>query len=944
MRFLIEYNDNVLDVTDDVLSKTFEYQDRVDEAFAIGSVQIKTSKIHHNIPPYSIMKSVDDSNNNDFYLCSSEVNKYLTNDKYVHNVTLLEPTAILECYIVGSKAFSVTGTNTYDYEKIMILCSLIKQKYGVTISYTSISEIFTEKHEFTFGPGATLFSVLTEIATKYNYRPKVSSLSKNRIHISFINLSQNEIYVIDNDKILNYTSVQSVDSYCKYLEAEMTNVIDRNSIIDIPNISARSEEVLLSDDTAVILLPTRVEKVLDFKVKKRGSIKGSFRYNLDVIPSVLAKIDALDITWKVTAEYLYIVKHLTMTLKEWVELDILPLEVNVNGVTVVYNMPEYIWNNYYSKYFDEEFYNNQVFTLRYEYDVNNGVDIVKGLGFYVNDNEHWSFAYEDIVKFPLIDWILEKEQWNLLPAAEQPKYAVYETGGNKIYNLNSEYKKDIWNQLLGNDVGNIFEEIKNISINETFYNCSFWLTISVSEAASKPSEYLYSVKYIAITNPTIVHEKKDEPVNEKVYKEISRSYDKTGNGIDYDLLVDSFEKTNSMLGKPEVTIEYDIGDIVEPYAGQKVIYNNVEYYIMSVVYKCTFARDYAELNLARTYYKVADSIGVKTQFNSVKNPLNNIIERPIFIKMSIPAAQFLVLPNVLNNLYFRFAFSTGVVLYKKCIFMNHDNTYHAYCETIDQYAFDKKVIGTSGKRECRDVSYCNEYNECYSMSVAIVYISHLTYEETLLIPEYSGSFKVFYKLDDVLLYKDAREKLTFTVLFEKNVVNNDGWEIPGYDNDKESDYDGTGSEEGTTTPEQPEGTDTPTNKMFYYSMGGLMFYKTPSSWLASYGEVYDLGEFTYQLDLQTLIQEADLSSYSEAVFGCVESTFSGQIPFGPNINLEMKGVAILKLTKSNYEEISIYFDPSAIETYQHSVEENIISMKFFVDLNYLEGAYVKNLT
>lgn len=941
MQFLIEYNNKTIDVTDGILSKTFEYQDRIDEAFATGSVQMKTNKINQNIPPYSIMKSIEDSNT-EYYLCSSDINKYLTNDKYVHNITLLEPTAILECFIVGSKAFSTTGTNTYDYNKIEILCRLMEQKYNVTLFLTSVIRNFIEEHDFSFAPGTTLFSALTEIATKYNYRPKVLSIDKSVITVTFINLESNEVYTIDDSKVLNYYASQNVDGYCKYLEGEMTNVIDRNCIVDIPNITARSEDVLLSDDTAIIMLPTRVEEIIDFNVRKKAVLTGSVRYNLDAIPEILEEVNKLDVVWSVESEYLYIVKHLTMTLKEWVELNVLPLEINFNGVSVVYNMPEYLWDNYYSKYFDDDFYKNQVFTLRYEYDVSNGVEIVKGLGFYINDNENWSMGFTGTMKLPLIQNLLEKEQWDLLPASEQPKYAVYDTGGNKIYNLNSEYKTDIWNQLIGKDVGNIFKEIDNIDYSEDFDNMSFWIRIKGSEEASSPGEYLYGVKYIAITNPSIVHEKKDTPSNEKVYKSISRSYDKSSSAIDYDLLIDSFEKTNSMLGRPEVTIEYDIGDMPEPYAGQKVIYNGLDFYIISVVYKYTFSKDYAELNLARTYYKIADAIGVKTQFNLVKNPLNQIIERPIFIKMKIPAAQYLVLPNVLNNLYFRFAFSSGKTVFKKCIFMTHNKTYHAYCETLDQYSFDKKVFGTKGKRECRDIAYCDEHNECESFSVSVVYISHLTYEETLLMPEYTGTYTVFYSENDILLYKDAREKLTFTIEFEKNVEVTDNWEIPDYDNDKETDYDGTGSNGSDSgTEEDPEG---PTNKMFYYSMGGLMFYSTPSSWLASYGDVYKMGDFTYELDLQVLIQQADLSEYSTAVFGCVESTFSGQIPFGPNINLEMKGVAILKLTKSNYEEISIYFDPSAIETYQHSVEENIISMKFFVDLNYLEGAYVKNLT
>ena len=131
-------------------------------------------------------------------------------------------------------------------------------------------------------------------------------------------------------------------------------------------------------------------------------------------------------------------------------------------------------------------------------------------------------------------------------------------------------------------------------------------------------------------------------------------------------------------------------------------------------------------------------------------------------------------------------------------------------------------------------------------------------------------------------------------------------------------------------------------KIFKYSMGGLMLYSTPNTWLVSHGNVYELNTFENELNLEELIQQTDLTNYPTAVFGVIEVTFSGQIPNGSKINLEMLGVALLKLTNNSGYESTIYFTPSEVQSYQHSIEEKITSIKFFVDLGYLEGAYAKN--
>jgi hypothetical protein len=272
------------------------------------------------------------------------------------------------------------------------------------------------------------------------------------------------------------------------------------------------------------------------------------------------------------------------------------------------------------------------------------------------------------------------------------------------------------------------------------------------------------VKYIPITNPIIINSKQDTPFNETQYKPLARSYDKSSNNIDYDLMMDSFDKTNNMLGRAEISIEYDLGDGEQFYAGQQVMYKYFGdiYYITSIIYKYTFSKDYALINLSKSYYKIADSIGVKTQFNAVKNPLDNVIERPIYFKLNATLYDYIASYN--NKLYFKFIFSSGQTLYKKCVLMSYNGAYHAYCETIDQYTFDKKSIIVSGNNnlECRDISYCDVNNECQSMKVSLVAVNEISYSGASNLPGYPGTLSAFTNEVEITLYKDAREKLTFT--------------------------------------------------------------------------------------------------------------------------------------------------------------------------------------
>lgn len=766
MNCKVLYKGDFVDVSDDLLSKTFEYQKRIDEAFATGKVQVKTNKITENIPPYSIMV-VNSNEVDNYYLCSSTATKYLTNDKWVHDIDLLEPTAILECFILGSKSFSSTGGSPYDYNKVNIISALMYQKYKVSVKWTGTIPDFDSKHDFIFGPGTTWFTALTEIGTKYNYRPRVNKLIYNQdgsmqLFIEFIDVSDENEYYIDNDRVLNVRYSQNSDNYCKLLEGEMTNVVDRSQTILIEPITPRSDTNCLDDDEAKIILPTRIESISNFKVRKEGKLYAKVKFTTDEMLAIIQRVEDKGLSWKHKIESTYFVEYITKTLSEWSELGILFAKQYITaGVSVSLDLPGILWDDYLKDYLPESFYTDQVWTLRLvDYNSSTGDFDTLGTGFYVNDVDNWIW-HNGQIKFDLSHRILERKQWELLALADQPKYAVYDTGGTSIYNLNSSYRNDLWNTFIGNDIGNVIEEVsdKIFDIPNKYDNLEIYFKYTISDSGANPSEYSYSVEYIPIVNPLIIDSKIDTPFNEPFYKELARSYDKGSNFIDYDLLVDSMSKTNSMLGRNELYIEYDIGGIDAPEAGQKIILDE-EYYIMSAVFRHTFARDYVELNLSKSYHKIADAIGVKTQFESTKNPLTNIIERPIYINYD---GSNTCSSDIMKDLYFRFEFSSGQTLFKKAVFLNHNDVIHAYCEAIDQYTFDKKDTGSSGKRECKIIPYCNSDNECSRANISIVYITSMSDSESRSMPEYTGGYNTLMDCGSVVLYKDAREKLTFTI-------------------------------------------------------------------------------------------------------------------------------------------------------------------------------------
>ncbi len=723
-------------------------QSRCDDAFAAGSLQLRYDR-STNIPPYTLLCI----NGDEFWFAKSTCRRYLTKPNYyIHNVELLELTSILSCYILGSKNFSVAGTNRKDYEKLEVIAKLMRQKYGITFTYDSDAVYLDKQQEFTFGPGTTYYDALLEIAKSYDgVKVKVSGYNPVTKEITIKFTLDNSIYHLQEQRILDEYYVQDSETYGAILESEMANVIDRTNTTKISDITSRTDDFRMDLQNCCIMLPTRCENIVDFGIssdvgKLFCKISLSHKYT-NCIWNNLPNIDSAHP--KPYREWLSFVRDENRFSPLDTFLDLVKEHYGIEKESIL----DTIW--YQVAMEDVSDHVNKYFILL-PYNDGNTIDGLPS-------------------RFSLKDNILPKNKWLLLEDAEKPKYAYYESGSNKIEGMDSYYKNDFWNNIIGNTVKPFLDNIDysdNVSENlndskdgetrTTIIECSYQLNFS--EAESKSLLYSYWVEYTPIIDLFINSTKTILPNNEASIKKFSRSFDKTSNYIDFDRLADSIQLTNDMMGLPEGTIEYKLTtDEIAPKAFQKIVRNGKEWTISSVVLTSSLKKEVSTINLVSNYNKVADAIGVKTQYNETKNPLENIIDRPIF--WEVDGSSIL---GVCNECWAELTIASKK-LFKRCVVVEKNKVVYVYFEAIDQYCFDRQAVSVNDLNKtdcyyCNDISYCDENNEVIGARISIGVFQKLTREESLDMPLYSGSnFKEILDLGTKLIYKDARERLIFTL-------------------------------------------------------------------------------------------------------------------------------------------------------------------------------------
>lgn len=737
---VIKIND--VNISNDVVANSFNYISRIDDVFGTGELQFESKTITNNIPPYSILK-IDDVS----YCCSSEASYHFGRNSWFHKVSIIEATSLLSRFLIGSKAFSITGTNAFDHEKINVLLELINTKYNVNIYLTQeITDIFTKKIEYVFGAGTTLFDALNEICRNYNIKLNVSDVVSKNIAIELIYLNDDTIIDTSQLNMLSKIKIQNPENYCKYLEIEATNVIDTNQQTIVSNIYPTADGVQLNEDTFLLKTPTKIYELEKFEIiKTQGNI-------MDTKITLSNNIPFFENDGEHTFNY---------WSNKWPFLNA-------------------FYKNVYAKYYPDKKWFYEQNWIAYE---SNGVKLLAPLTHIAGI----SLGQLENAEIPLdySSYIVSKEHYELLEDKDKPNYAYYTSGTNRIEGFNTFYKNDFWNSVLGYTATPfIFEPIGTnyVDTSGEGFNISLDAFISTfqvrSQVASKgPFNHFYRVTYKPVANPYLLNTKQETPLNETNYKPYALSYNKSSNYIDFDKLNNSMTIENKSLGRVEMVVEYEFTDnnFNNIETRGKIYVDGFSWYIASCEIKYNATQIILRYNLIRNYSKLADVIALNSQYNTLKNPLENIIERPIIIKTD----EEFEIENGNTYIGLRFYDKQGNFISQyddewsslsfrvlPAIIFKDDNDIYLYCEMLDQYSVGRNSQNYDAVKKISDVKYVDENNEFYKVDISIMNIQGFSLEATKKLPYIKLELNyqdIRLELNDIVVYKDAREKLTFTI-------------------------------------------------------------------------------------------------------------------------------------------------------------------------------------
>lgn len=744
------------------LTTTIDYQSepvlttRIDDAFASGTVKCFYT-MSEPIPPYTPF-IIDGK----FYVGSSNVTKYRSEaNLYIHDIELLEAAAILECFIIGVKVYSAESpTWSNDSVKFASLLSQAERLYpdwrfkggnANTNETTYLSTNITTSKTYLFDATSTLYSCLNQICLENNKKLVVSFDEElpSKIYIELVDVPSATTYSITTTNILNEQKNQERVDYGRYLETYASNVVDRDTITLCTWIAPKAEDVALNDDTCKIFLPAGIESIVQFGVHQM--------YQIDVVISGISNyFDNPSSTFDHEISYL--------------ELSMITCNIDGDQVRIF----DYVYNYYLRDYFPNcsktEFYNN----VRVGSYIPNGDYIVILIPGSLNG------------MFPM-DAVEEKAVWDLRTPQDQAGTLVYSIGSNTIENLNGKYKNDLWNQIIGQSRGNFLTN-HSTYIDETRPYPLNQFTFQMSQLGSNtsPTGNYFWIKYHPITNP-FLRDTKESMITPHEVKEFGRSYGNSANFIDFNKIIPNMHISNETLGKVEAVIELDVTNDTPPVAGQQTTYNSSTWYISSVIMRHKVEARFATVTLVKNYNKKAESIGVDSQSESTNNPLHNITTRPIFWNVETSPTN---LPSPGISWYGMFKFydtSNNVIvnkdknntntyyLYKKLALQETDNVAVFYCEMLDQMVFDNGIglwQNGGGYYEQIPFKYTSDAAECGYYELSIGYFSSPAMGQDLFLPEGTGdtTFTPVYTFSKKRIDKDARERLTFTIRFDRTNV------------------------------------------------------------------------------------------------------------------------------------------------------------------------------
>lgn len=775
----IDNTNNKIDVSSEVDINTIQLGERSDFSFERGGFTLITSQITHNIPPYSLCK-ID----SDIYCIYSEAQKNLVTGKWIHTCHLLALESLLECYILGSKAYRNLGRTSRDSDIMSKTLSLINRKYYDNVEIFQFYDDTQETllyigHEYTFGTGTTLYEVVRQIAVRNNlqFRLEFSSYHSITWDTLFSNLkylirfydptTAPTLAIPSNSPILmNVSYSQDSNNYCKRLETEARNVVDRDKDAYFTNLTPRtSNGIAINDDTAEIILPTAVEGITKFEVIGATEFKTTWNLPNDVIRQ------ALGVEVGVNANRYCLYQDL--------------INANVSYGTIT-NVFEYIYDNLLKGHIpDSIIFPSYAFNVYLEYGTyssSGGVTYIDSkMIFYtgIAATESYPITTDDYT-----DRILEEAEWLSLNPQDQPKYVAYKKGTNNIYNMNASYKDDFWGNILGYTTKNFLYETTHefrCDLDSTYY-----AELTEHKTNTYPTQNSYNVQCVPITNPIVVDTKNQATMlNESSQKNYGRSYQMGDNNnlpIYLDAMIYDMDKQNETLGLIEASVDIDFTSLVTiPTANSEITLFGETFYVYSLSKRFTTTKKFMTLNLSRNRYKICDAIGVDYQFNSTKFPLENIVDRPIYMSVTD------------NNLYTALT-TTNDAAYVKIQFYDYQpleintlvkrlavqivgDSCYCYVETLDNIVFDTKAVPTNGVYACDNMPYVDDNGECEYIRVEIFTTkSVMSVADSYKLPDTSALANITIENQTYVtpqntlnsIYKDVAERLTFTIEVKKS--------------------------------------------------------------------------------------------------------------------------------------------------------------------------------
>lgn len=719
-------------------------QKRSDDAFAITTFKVIIPSTlfplaKYNIAPFTIFEIGTSIQGSDSvrYFGYSKCTKYVRQQSgvtyFVHEITLLEPLVLLEAIQIGAKTF----TNAYDNTYLRRLSTIIENTTGYEILFAGHWNV-TEPHSFSWDKGTSAFEIANDIFRIHNYKMKAELTIDSypywiRMIIEPIYLDDIQELTIDEDAIIYSEYSQSQDDYCRNLESQVDNVVDRNTNTLFNDLTVRSDETLCNANNCFIELPSKIESVDSLKFYTNVTQTINIDISDEDYQNLIGNYSS-PFTYSEISECVPFVDELAQqAVAANPNIDVSLFEFTVGGTGGTY------W---------------------------------RLVGTSTND------LWYDITQL-----CLDSTIYMALEPAEKTKYCYYTSGSNKIEGIYEYYQDDWVHTILGttgNPLLNNIGETMNIDLytdvqigEESGYTIYEGFIYEVTNNNNdNPINYRFSVKAKPITNQYVKDVKTDPPINSASiagYVNVARSYGNSANYIDYDIMRKNISISNKSLGTPELTLQFL--NECNLTANSKFTYDNKTWYVKSIIMNIFRNKIIYTVNSANDYNKQADAIGVRTQYEATKIDLVNTKDRHLYYRNTTTTTL-----DSEHTYYFLCSFtyadgSTKQVIVPCSLYYNSNSGVTLVFNFPDNFSCGKYLSVSDQTGDVyivNDCSYVDNNGEAESITISLVYVraDTISNEQSRYMPNLPHSL-TYYTLLTVIsnqtIYKDEHEALSITL-------------------------------------------------------------------------------------------------------------------------------------------------------------------------------------